>query len=115
MLNDDRLLPEAEKQLDEMKALREKGEIGEYRPELNGYTRQAKEMLLLRVEIVHLRRMMSRNMSIPIPKEPVFPAERIDSLRTQREGDDLLADVCAMLLKQQSRRQPGVKTTDGHL
>lgn len=70
MLLDDRLLPEFKKRLDEMG-----NEI--QRPELLGYSRQARLTNQVAVKVTELLRVTARNMSIPLPLEPESPAERI--------------------------------------
>lgn len=94
MLNDDRNLDEVKKALAEREA--ETGDV-RVRPELRGYTREAKLLTQIAAKIVALHRSQTRNLSIPMPEEPMFPAERIKLQEKSEEVDLLWSTVFAAM------------------
>lgn len=88
MLNDDSLEAEFEKKLAEMG-----DEVA--RPELHGYSAEVAALHKVETALVELQRIVAKNLKIPLPKGPVFPAERFRERKDQAEIDGLFADIFA--------------------
>lgn len=65
----------------------------DYRPDLNGYTREAKALHDLNVRITLLHRDIAKNMGIKLPPAPVFPAELLKEKADEAYLDDLFGDI----------------------
>ncbi|OIN80867.1 hypothetical protein [Mycobacterium malmoense] len=76
-LDDDRYLPEVEKQMAQRR--------GEDRPPLHGYSRVAAGLDTVANQIMLLRAEMGRWQGVPLIKGPVFPAEKIRQRKAARD------------------------------
>lgn len=85
-LTDERLFSEYRK------ALAEKAGSVE-RPGLFGFNRIAQALLAVQAEIALLHQVMARNLAYPVPKGPLFPAERFENEDTEAEVADLMSDI----------------------
>jgi hypothetical protein len=85
-LTDERLFSEYRK------ALANRGDTVQ-RPGLFGFDRIAEGLLAVQAEIALLHQVTARNFAYPVPKGPVFPAERFESEDAEVEVADLMTDI----------------------
>lgn len=87
LLNDERLFPAYRK------ALAERVEDTVSRPSLAGFDRVAEGLLAVRTELALLHQVTARNLAYPLPKGPLFPAERFEEEEEQASLGNLRAEV----------------------
>jgi hypothetical protein len=85
-LTDERLFSEYRK------ALANRGDTVN-RPGLFGFDRVTQGLLAVQTELAALHQVMARNLAYPLPKGPLFPAERFAEEDTEAEVNDLMADI----------------------
>uniref|UniRef100_A0AAU8GNU2 Tail assembly chaperone n=1 Tax=Mycobacterium phage Farewell TaxID=3158893 RepID=A0AAU8GNU2_9CAUD len=90
MLRDERLRPRFQQMLAE-------SDGKPSRPELAGFTREVSAIHKVNVTLTHLLRVMSKNMAIPIPQGPIYPAEQWELEKEQAELDELDADIASSM------------------
>ncbi|KLI04504.1 MULTISPECIES: hypothetical protein [Mycolicibacterium] len=67
------------------------------RPELAGFTREVHELHKVHVTLTQLLRATTRNMAIPLPAGPVYPAERWAVEQGEAELAELDADIATAM------------------
>lgn len=90
LLRDERHFPAYQKHLKEQVDKK-------YRPDLRGFSRETRAMHDLEVRMTLLHRTIAKNMGIPLPPAPVFPAELIEAKSDEAYLDDLFGDIYAAM------------------